>query len=66
MQHILGLHQPYYERSAPSLVEWLLDASAALADRRRHGRVRTDGREGLRRGGTISTWPHGRGKRRKL
>ena len=30
MQHILGLHQPYYERSAPSLVEWLLDASAAL------------------------------------
>src|SRR2546428_1600550 len=35
MQHILGLHQPYYERSAPSLVEWLLDASAALADRRR-------------------------------
>ena len=30
MQHILGLHQPYYERSAPSLFEWLLDASAAL------------------------------------
>src|SRR5256885_15719786 len=47
MQRILGALQPYYERSAPSLVEWLLDASAALADRRRHGRVRTDGREGL-------------------
>ena len=30
MHHILGLHQPYYERSAPSLFEWLLDASAAL------------------------------------
>src|SRR5437870_6505215 len=29
------------------LFERLLDASAALADRRRHGRVRTDGREGL-------------------
>src|SRR5213593_4606618 len=47
MQHILGLHQPYYERSAPSLFEWLLDASAALADRRRHGRARADGREDL-------------------
>src|SRR6266568_3341957 len=53
MQHILGLHQPYYERSAPSLVEWLLDASAALADRRRHGRVRTDGREDLGAGGLF-------------
>ena len=57
MQHILGLHQPYYERSAPSLVEWVLDASAALADRRRHGRVRTDGREGL---GAAGLFRHGR------
>ncbi len=50
MQHILGLHQPYYERSAPSLFEWLLDASAALADRRRHGRVELTGGKILARG----------------
>ena len=40
MQHILGLHQPYYERSAPSLFEWLLDASAALRHLKPPGYIR--------------------------